>query len=91
MTITYASYKDANTALEAFNGSQWVKDCREKGLDMKLNFFYTKENKVYAVGLKDVNEKIVEEAFSIFGEVSEVRVGKLKNGTVTAIVGFVHE
>ena len=58
---------------------------------MKLDFFYTKENKVYAVGLKDVNEKIVEQAFSVFGEVSEVKVGKLKNGALTAIVGFVNE
>ena len=91
MTITYASYKEANNAMEAFNNSEWVKACKEKGLEMKLNFFYTKENKVYALGLKDVNEKIVEQAFSIFGEVSEVKVSKLKNGTVTAIVGFVSE
>lgn len=58
---------------------------------MKLNFFYTVENKVYAVGLKDVSEKNVEEAFSIFGEISEVKISKLKNGVVTATIGFTHE
>ena len=57
MVIAFSSYKDANSALESFLDSGLLAESKSKGLEMKLNFFYTKENKIYAVGLKDVNEK----------------------------------
>ena len=91
MIITFANHKDASNAIEAFPQSAVYKEAAEKGLALKLDFYRTKENKIYCTGLKEVDEKAVEEAFSIFGEVSEVKLMKLKNGSTAATVEFTME
>lgn len=67
MIVFYINHKDASKAVDAFEGSAWVQEYKKVKVEMNLSFFHTKENKIYATGLKDVDEKHIQEAFSIFG------------------------
>lgn len=91
MNIFFVNHEDAGRALEAFNSAPWVQEYKEKKVTMKFSFFHSKENKIYVMGLKDVSEKVVKDAFSIFGEITEVTCSKLKNGLNVAIVAFANE
>ena len=91
MIISYINHKDAKNAIEAFDQSAWVREYQNQNVRMRLNYYHTKENRIYVIGLKDGIEKDVEDTFSIFGKVTEIQFGKLKNGANTAIIGYAEE
>lgn len=63
MIITYTNPKSAANAIQAFPASDWVIDYQKRNVILTLNYFYSKENKIYVSGLKDNNEKAIREAF----------------------------
>jgi hypothetical protein len=91
MIITYTNPKSAAIAMEEFPNTEFVKELKNKGVGAILNYFHSKENKVYAAGLKETDEHIIREAFETFGEISEFAVSRKKNGSLAATIAYVHE
>jgi hypothetical protein len=91
MNIIYTNPKSAAIVIEEFPNSEFMKEFKNRGVGITLDYYHSKENKVYAAGLKESNEHIIREAFETFGEISEFTVNRKKNGSLAATIGYVHE
>ena len=60
MILTYTSTKDAANAVAAFPTSTFYDDYKKKGVNLILNYFMTKENKIFVTGLKDTNQAAIK-------------------------------
>lgn len=52
MIITYTNPKSAASAIQGFSASNWNIESQQQNIHMVLNYFHSKENKIYAAGLK---------------------------------------
>ena len=59
MIISYVNHDDAKNAINAFDQSELVREYKNQNVNLKLNYFHTKENRIHVLGLKDGLEKEV--------------------------------
>jgi hypothetical protein len=55
MIITFTNSKGANSANQEFSNSELVEEYQRKNVILTLNYFHTKENKIYAAGIKETD------------------------------------
>jgi hypothetical protein len=92
MIITFTNSKSANNALQDFPNSDLAEEYQRKNIALSLSYFHSKENKIYASGIKESDDRVIKEAFEVFGEISEFTTAKQKkNDLLTAVIGYVNE
>jgi 5S rRNA maturation endonuclease (ribonuclease M5) len=92
MIIIFTNSKSASTAIQEFPTSELAEEYQRKNIPISLNYFHSKDNKIYAAGIKEMDDKVIKEAFESFGEISEFTVSKIKKSDLlTAVVGYVNE
>lgn len=91
MIVTYVSGEGAKKAIEEFPKSALVEEYKKKNVNLILNYFLSKDTKIFVSGLKENPTSVIKKAFEHFGEIAEITVNKTKFGSLTAVIGYANK